>query len=326
MEQSLISVIVPVYKAEPYLRKCVDSIRNQTYKNLEILLVNDGSPDRSGELCEELAREDARIRVFHKENGGQSSARNVALDHMTGSYVGFVDSDDWIEPEMYEHLFCLLKSHDAQIAACGGQLDYSDGRVSYFNDAYPQETEIRFFSMKESLRESLKNQRLTYSLCDKLYDSRIFDGLRMSEGKIFEDMEIIPKCLERSEMTVYDPKPLYHYYMTSESTMRGRFHPKKFASADVAREKAEDYKERYPDLYEEALARYFAECVSLVHLSCGESSCKDTRKTLIRAVRGSYPKGVLSHMSCNEKIKFRCLRFSPWLFEVMMKMYDALKR
>lgn len=326
MEQPLISVIVPVYKAEAYLEHCVDSIRNQTYRNLEILLVEDGSPDRSGALCDRLAEQDSRIRVFHKENGGQSSARNLALDHASGEYFGFVDSDDWIESDMYETLYRLLTENGATVSACGAQLDYADGRVTYFNRFYPEDNQRRVYTTDEALRESLDNLRLTYSLCDKLFHRSVFDGLRMSEGKIFEDMEIIPKCLERSPVTVYDPKPFYHYYMTDESTMRGRFNPKKFASAEVAGEKAADYKTRYPALYEAAYARYLAECVNLVHLSHGEPSCKDRRKELIRAVKGSYPKGALAYMSRNEKIKFRCLRLSTGLYECMMKVYDWKKK
>lgn len=104
LESPLISVIVPVYKVEEYLARCVDSILGQTYRNLEILLVDDGSPDRCGEICEEYAARDTRIRVIHKENGGLSSARNAAIDVAQGEYLGFVDSDDWIEPETYEAL------------------------------------------------------------------------------------------------------------------------------------------------------------------------------------------------------------------------------
>ena len=115
MEQPLISVIVPIYKTEQYLEKCINSIRNQTYRNLEIILIDDGSPDRCGEICDSFSKIDSRIRVFHKKNGGQSSARNMGLDHMNGEYVAFVDSDDWIEDEMYNHLYLNLINAKAQI-------------------------------------------------------------------------------------------------------------------------------------------------------------------------------------------------------------------
>ena len=103
-QKPLISVIVPVYKVEPYLRQCVDSILNQTYANLEVILVDDGSPDRCGAICDEYAAQDSRVRVIHKSNGGQSTARNMALDVCTGDYIAFVDSDDWLEAKAYEEM------------------------------------------------------------------------------------------------------------------------------------------------------------------------------------------------------------------------------
>lgn len=119
MSEPLISVIVPVYNAEKYIEKCVASIRAQTYRNLEIILVDDGSCDRSGELCEAFALEDSRIVVIRKENGGVASARNAGLDAMHGDYVGFVDADDWIDPEMYEVLLQRMIAENAQISCYG---------------------------------------------------------------------------------------------------------------------------------------------------------------------------------------------------------------
>ncbi|HEY8803664.1 MAG TPA: glycosyltransferase, partial [Clostridium sp.] len=105
MQNPLISIIVPIYKVEVYIRNCVDSILNQTYKNLEIILVDDGSPDNCGNICEEYSSKDKRIKVIHKKNGGLSSARNAGLDIASGEYIGFIDSDDWIEGDMYESLY-----------------------------------------------------------------------------------------------------------------------------------------------------------------------------------------------------------------------------
>lgn len=118
-EEKLLSVIVPVYKVEPYLHRCVDSIRNQTYKHLQIILVDDGSPDRSGEICDEYAEMDARIIVVHQKNGGASAARNKGLQYAEGNYVAFVDSDDWIAPTMYETLVRMIERNDLDMARCG---------------------------------------------------------------------------------------------------------------------------------------------------------------------------------------------------------------
>ena len=122
MEQALISVIVPVYKVEAFLPKCVNSILNQTYKNLEILLVDDGSPDGSGALCDAYARQDSRVRVIHKKNGGLSDARNAGIEAAAGDYLAFVDSDDWLEPDTYEVMLSAAERHHTQLV-CAGRYD-----------------------------------------------------------------------------------------------------------------------------------------------------------------------------------------------------------
>ena len=321
MEQPLISVIVPVYRAEAYLKKCVDSIRNQTYTNLEIILVDDGSPDRCGEMCEALAKEDARIRVFHKENGGQSSARNLGLDHMSGDYVAFVDSDDWIEPNMYQILWDLAQETDSQIAACGCSLEHLDGRVSYFNTQYPQEDQVLIYSMLQALEESFNNMRITYSPCDKLYHVSIFSHLRFTEGKIYEDMEIIPKCIEKTKRVAYIPTPLYHYNLTESSTIRGEFNPRRLAEADVAWAKAEDYKVRYPHLYDKALLEYRRICLNIIYLSTGISSCAQRRQQMIDELKACR----LQDFSGNDRIKMLALKLGVWAYILLMRLYQTLK-
>ena len=326
MNQPLISVIVPVYKAEAYLDKCVQSIRNQTYANLEIILVNDGSPDRCGEMCDAYAKEDARIRVFHKVNGGQSSARNLGLDQMRGEYVGFVDSDDWIEPDMYSHLYNLIDKHKGQIACCGITKDYPDGKFSYFNYLYPQDNQVRVMQTSEALRETLQNFRVTYSPCDKLYHKDCFIGLRMTEGKNYEDMEILPKWVERAQTVVYDPTPKYHYIMTDSSTIRGTYNLRRMVEADVAWEKAEDYKIRHPELYNEAMGRYIAVCLDIIHKSRGVAECAARRKELIRQMRGHLPSDAVSTLNKKELIKLQVLRIGVLPFELLMGVYTLTRK
>lgn len=113
-----LSIIVPVYKVEQYLNRCVDSILNQTYRNIEIVLVDDGSPDRSGEICDRYAKSDERVKVVHKKNGGVSSARNIGFSSSTGEYIGYVDSDDYIAPTMYEDMIDVLEKNDLDIVCC----------------------------------------------------------------------------------------------------------------------------------------------------------------------------------------------------------------
>ena len=326
MNQPKISVIVPVYKAEAYLETCVKSIREQTYQNLEIILIDDGSPDRCGQLCDQFAAEDPRIRVIHKENGGQSAARNMGLDIATGDYIGFVDADDWIEPTMYETLYQLLQQHGAQISACGARLIFEDGNTAYLNNRYPADSSIRVFSTLEALENVISNKQLTNSLWDKLYKKQIFEGLRLTVGKIYEDMELIPKGLEKAQKVVYDPTPCYQYRQTATSTIRGEFTPARFAEADVALAIAEDYKVRYPALYPRALACYISVSLVIVHRSRKAVACKQLRQDLIRSLKKPIPKAAFRLLRRVTKLKFIAFKLGVPVYEAMMWVIDRIKR
>lgn len=324
MTEPKISVIVPVYKAEAYLPACIASIRAQTYQNLEIILIDDGSPDSCGALCDGYAAEDPRVRVIHKENGGQSAARNMGLDIATGDYIGFVDADDWIEPTMYEFLYGLLVRHNAQISACGARLHFEDGSTSYLNPKYPNDS-LREFSTVEALENVILNKQLTFSLWDKLYARQIFDGLRLSEGKIYEDMELMPKCLERAQKVVYSPEPLYQYRQTASSTIRGAFTPARFAEADVALALAEDYKVRYPALYPRAFACYISVSLTIIHRSRKAESCKQLRRDLIAALKKPLPKASVKLLRRITKLKLAAFKIGVPVFELMMWAIDLVK-
>lgn len=321
MSKPLISVIVPVYKAEPYLERCVNSIRNQTYTNLEIILVDDGSPDRCGEMCDAFALEDPRIRVFHKENGGQSSARNLALDHMTGEYVGFVDSDDWIEPEMYDILYDLMIQNNAQITACGLQCDFSDGAVRYFNPDYPSNTAVEIFEHPEALREVAIAEKITNSPCDKLFLKNIFDNQRMTVGMVNEDAEIMPRWLNKAQRVVYLPRPYYHYIMTASSTTRGVFKESRFTEADVNRQRIAYYKEHYPQFYPYVLASHIGICLMLIYDSTNISSVSSQRTQLIRELKKIRSREVFHLLRRNAKIKWIAFRIATPLYVAMMRCF-----
>ena len=325
MTEPKISVIVPVYKAELYLEQCVKSICAQTYRNLEIILVDDGSPDRCGEMCDAFSAKDPRIRVLHKENGGQSAAQNAALDIATGNYIGFVDADDWIEPNMYETLYRLLTEQDAQISACGARLVFEDGSTSYLNTNYPADRNRRVFTTLDALENVISNKQLTNSLWDKLYCRSIWDGLRLSEGKIYEDMELIPKCLEKAQTVVYDPTPLYHYRQTATSTIRGEFTPARFAESDVALAIADDYKTRYPRLYPRAFAYYISVSLTIIHRSRKATACKQLRKDLIRALKQPLPKASVALLRRITKLKLLAFKLGVPVFETMMWAIDLVK-
>lgn len=322
MCQPLITIIVPVYKVEQYLHTCVASITEQTYQNLEIILVDDGSPDRSGEMCDALALTDSRIRVIHKENGGLSSARNAGLDVMTGQYVAFVDSDDRIVPDMLQRLLSLMQTHHAQVAAGGMQTDTG---IS-FNPDYPKDCSVQVFSRIDALREVTFNQKITNSFCDKLWDRSLFSTIRFPVGEYFEDMKTIHKCLELSDTIVYTPEPVYIYTMTPESISRGTFQPRMFEDAYAAKARADYYADKYPQLHQYAAAHYIYVYLHRIWQSRNTPSCDNTRKSLIRHLKGKLPEGAVSCLNRNNRFKLMALRISVPLYYFLMYLTEFAKR
>ena len=177
MELEKISVIVPVYKVEKYLKRCVESIVQQTYQNIEIILVDDGSPDRCPEMCDEYARRDARIKVIHKSNGGLSDARNAGLNIASGDYISFVDSDDWIEEDFIEILYKNMKKENADISIIGYTLIWESGRKKRFTS----DDEYYVFDKEDAVRELLKQQKFQCMVCQKMYRKSIFRSIIFRE-------------------------------------------------------------------------------------------------------------------------------------------------
>ena len=223
MENELISIIVPIYNVENYLRQCLDSLINQTYKNLEIIVVNDGSTDNSGTICQEYAQKDDRIVYIEKENGGQSEARNMGLDRMTGSYVTFVDSDDWVEPNYVEVLYKKLLEYCADIAV-GNYYSYDEKEgVFYFHifgDSYYEKVYDNV-SIFENFYESqhMKNFALI-CVAGKLYKADLFRDLRFEVGKLGEDGYLNQKIYLLAEKTIYLNAGLYAYRQREGSSSR----------------------------------------------------------------------------------------------------------
>ncbi len=217
MATPLISVIVPVYNIEKYLERCVASVRNQTYTNLEILLVDDGSTDSSGALCDRLAKEDERIRVFHKENGGSSSARNLGIVQARGEYLGFVDSDDYISPDMYEILYEVIGEYGTEIAQVGR--DEIDEQGNCLPNICEPPKEKIFIESGEFLREMLMH-RGDCSFCTKLVKRELFEIGSFPEGELNEDFHLLVKLLMHVKGIASLPKQTYHVFYRMGSNTR----------------------------------------------------------------------------------------------------------
>lgn len=205
-----VSIIVPIYKAEKYLNRCIDSILAQTFTDWELLLIDDGSPDRSGEICDEYAQKDSRIRVFHKKNGGVSSARNLGLDNVQGEYVTFVDSDDWIDVHMYEEMYNKAIEEDADVVVCDfcstdcENEQYSKGLIS---------------KERENVIVDVLLWRIAGCLWNKLVRRKEYTDhdLIYPTHNMGEDAALIVQILWNAKRISYLPEPFYYYYMNQTS-------------------------------------------------------------------------------------------------------------
>lgn len=253
--EPLISVIVPVYKVEPYLHKCVDSILAQTYRRLEIILVDDGSPDQCGAICDEYAEKDGRVKVIHKPNGGLSDARNAGMRIMSGELVAFVDSDDWIEPTMYERLYALLDQFQADMAFGGVADDWECGNAvttTKTSDYGPTPfAEDAVAAMRRYFHGS-------WAAWDKLYRAKLFDGIFYPVGEINEDEAIVLHLLDRCDRVCYTNEIFYHYMRrdNGNSITTSAFSEKKLAWPQHCEANLHFVQEHYPELIPDAAARY----------------------------------------------------------------------
>lgn len=281
MDNQLISIIVPVYKVEPYLRKCVDSILAQTYRNLEIILVDDGSPDNCGAICDEYAGKDSRVKVIHKENGGLSDARNAGMEIMSGKYVAFVDSDDWIEPQMYQRLLELMEHYEAEMAFAGVADEVlQDGAVhtvktsNYGNTPFAED---KIAAMRRYFLGS-------WAAWDKLYRADLFDGIWYPVGEINEDEAIVLLLLDRCNKVCYTNELFYHYVRRIDGTSitTSSFSEKKMVWVKHCRDNLAFIREKYPQLEEYAVARYRSSVLWILRELCTQKTGFEKEWTFLR--------------------------------------------
>lgn len=245
-----ISVIVPVYNVEQYLERCVDSIINQTYTNLEIILVNDGSTDNSGKLCDELAKKDERIRVIHKENGGLSDARNRGIDEAESDLVGFIDSDDYIDSDMYEVLLKKLNDTDADLSMCALYDVYNNTP-----EAQVTNKETWKLSSEQAIKMVMEAKILSVTAVNKLYRKSLFTDLKFEVGKIAEDAFIMIKLLDKCEKIVATNEKKYYYVHRENSITTQKFSTKFLNVIEAYEQNSNIILEKYPKLKDVAQTR-----------------------------------------------------------------------
>ena len=251
METALISVIVPVYNVAQYLEKSIASIQKQTYQNLEIILVDDGATDESGRLCDAIAEQDDRVSVLHKKNEGLSQARNDGMKQAQGDYLIFIDSDDYIHPEMIQSLYEQLVQEDADVSSCGVMNVYA-------NDESPQsanQDEDFVCDSQTFLREYLIGEKIPGTICNKLIKREIATALSFPKGLIYEDAYYHFDLIKLAKKYVINTKPYYYYFHRGDSITTKPYAEKDLAYIDIYQKFYNEVMKNYPDLKEVAFFR-----------------------------------------------------------------------
>lgn len=237
-----ISIIVPVYNVEQYLKKCIDSILSQTFTNFELILVDDGSTDESGKICDYYARLDNRVKVIHKENGGLSSARNVGLEVAKGKYIGFVDSDDYISKFMFQKLYESLVENNCDISICDYTEVFQDNGTIYNEKVGGGKLILNNI---EALEKIYKEKGWLYVVAwNKLYKKELFNGLIFPVGKVHEDEMIAHELLYRSNKIIFVEEKLYYYLQRENSIMGKKYNISRLDIIDAMRIRANFFYEK----------------------------------------------------------------------------------
>ena len=244
VDTAKISVIVPVYKVEPYLDKCISSIANQTYTNMEIILVDDGSPDNCPAMCDAWAEKDSRIRVIHKTNGGLSDARNAAMAVATGELMAFVDSDDWIASDMYEHLYQRLTEDNSDIAACGVQMVWENGASSRMLTREGS----RVLNQEEAMRAIIEESWLKQPVWYKLYKTELVRDILFPKGKYHEDVFWSYQAVGRAKKVSVSDYVGYYYLQRGGSIMGEGYSLKRLDAIEGKVQRCAYMRKRFPAL------------------------------------------------------------------------------
>ncbi|MBQ2982957.1 MAG: glycosyltransferase family 2 protein [Lachnospiraceae bacterium] len=321
-----VSVIIPVYNCENYIKRCLDSVIRQTYNNLEIIVIDDGSKDNSPEICDNYAKIDNRIKVIHKINGGLGAARNTGIENATGEYIAFVDGDDWIVDDMYEYLIHISEKYSAEI--CGADMIItSDENKKVKNKEVIEEIYEGDNKIREYLSIGMKQRNSQYSACNKIYKKALFESIKFPVNQLFEDVATNYRLIDKANKFVVSNKPVYFYYQKSVSITRKKCSEKDFDLLKVGKEIKELSKNRANEIVlcaDEYNARtYFSLMVKIKLYGLDENfdNGKEYIKRLKLDLQANYGMLMSSKMPFNRKIILWLMLKHEKVLDLIIKVY-----
>lgn len=316
----MLSIIVPVYNKEKYVGECIKSILNQTFKDFELILVNDGSTDNSAELCRNYAKMDRRIILIDQSNAGVSAARNRGVIEAQGQYIGFIDSDDTIEPRMYELLINNALTQDAEISVCRMQTVFPKKTISP-----KEESELKKYNHVQGLSNCLKGN-LDRSANNKIYIARIAKCIKF-EGTMYEDILYTCRAFLIAQSTVVEDKIMYNYIVRDNSASMSKFSAAYMQTIEVSRKMVELVKRTAPECLSEAKEFDITANLSLLNLILlsGKRNFSEELLKIVSTLNG-YKTFIKTKDSIRKKHKYALsfFSFSPWLYTKTMYIYCLL--
>lgn len=325
MEKPLISVIVPAYNVEKFIGKCIDSILRQSFKDFEVLLIDDGAKDSTPEICDACAKKDSRIKVYHKENGGLSDARNYGIDRMQGKYVTFIDSDDYVDSGYFEYLYGLItQEEDIQIAICGKKSVCEDENASP-----DPETFHEIITGERAVQKMLCGHGSGHSAWGKLYSANLWKTVRYPKGKIYEDYATTYRVMALVDKAAWGNAAMYFYVQHIESIMHQKCSRRSLSLVDIADEETEFIVKKWPALKQEALARKVTselKCLQNI-LNAKNEEFDDYKQKIVEDVRRHKGELLASKkVALKTKIKIIALLLGERTFGFIYNLNDGDKK
>lgn len=323
--EPLISVIIAVYNPGKYLRPCLDSIVNQTYKNLEIILVDDGSTDDSLSICNEYAEKDQRVIVHHKENSGVSATRNQGIRMAHGDYFSFIDSDDYLDTDTYEYLINLINTHKVDIVTHEHFITYPGKEITHTSpdSAYGR------FDRKQSMDVVIHYSPFAWN---KLFPKKCIEDLWFNETICRGEDTLFTICaFDKADSVHFDKRPMYHYVQSEESAVRGHFRTSQLTAVNLLPIYDTFFSQKYPELYDYAMSSILNIILTLYFdIKCDKASFRKEEKKLIKTFKEWYPKINYSNITPKRRKALKFFKISPAVFSITKKakknIYDLLKK
>ena len=322
----LISVILPIYNVEKVLRRSVDSVLAQTYGNIEIILVDDGSLDGCPEICDEYAKRDSRVRVIHQQNGGVSAARNTGVRAAEGEFISFVDPDDYVAEDFLFFMYNLMNEHEADIVSCGAVDIYPSGKTAF----HSADSDVHIMDSREALERMCYNDGFYITLWDKLFKASLFDNILFTEGKLFEDTGTTYKLVDRAEKIVSCCKIKYYYVISADSSSitTSSFKMSKLDYVEMADEMADFIKANYPELKPAAERKQLHACLStLTQLVNSKTRNRQVEDMLLKRIKLLKKSAVRNPRTPKrDKAALAALGFGFGFFAFMWRLYLNIKK